>query len=614
MNITEESLTPQFVGTAEDVPHQPSRLVDLAVFVAAILGRMPTLGAWWNQDDWGLLGRAAGLIEADSSLPARILSQQWYWDLTWPLFGTHADPHSWLRLVLHALCAVLVTRVAARAGLGTLPRLLAGLMFAASPLAFTPLYWAAGVQELLAAVFALAAIERWLAGSRRALLTAAVLAVLSMLSKESGLGLPVLFLVMLFVGVGPRIEDRAFAWGMCLLTMLAAIFEGLLVVQHFATGPLDPYAMGGAVQVASNLGTMGWWMLSPGPLLAEKLVWPQALAGAMVMVLWAAWAVVQFRQGKRLPLLTFVAALLSLAPALPLEHQLHPYLGYLAVAAGAVALVSLIPRRFSAPLPWVAGLTVLAAVWGFFGMEMRLGQRDESGLPSDPVVKATSLSWQVCRLLPDLPLAKNDEDSAALTFLQIPMTGAQMEMADSMGERWVAGTHLHESVGGTLGPRLILGEDVQVEWLNALFKNPAEALVLCEMGNDFKHWGPTRNATMYAALADIGMGRFERARKHFARAAGLNEETMAFTYDPSQMAVSVDLVLARKEEFIDWTVSLMGPDHSPQEVGGLQDMFLNLLSVCTGESVEELKAGSTTIIREQPVEGQTDLETINKGK
>jgi hypothetical protein len=598
LNISEESLTPRFTGTAEKSNQKPSPLVDLAVFVAAVVGRMPALGAWWNLDDWGLLGRAAGLQEAANGFPARILSQHWYWDLTWPIFGTHADPHTWLRLLLHGLCAVLVTRIAARAGLTSLPRLVAGLMVAATPLAFTPLYWAAGIQELLAAVFALGAIERWLAGSRRDLLIASLLTVLSMLSKEAGLGLPVLFLVMLFVGVGPQLRDRAFAWGCCLLLFFAAVFEGVLVVQHFGTGSNDPYAMGGALQVLHNLGTMGWWMLSPGPLLADNLLWPQAVAGAMLFGLWAIWSVVQFQQGRQLPLLTLLAGILSIAPALPLQHQLHPYLGYLGVCAGAVALASLIPQRWKLSVPLVVSLSLAAAAWGFFAMETRLGQRDETGLPADPVVRATSLSWQVCQMLPQLPLDRTEGQRKALTFLQIPMSGQQMEMADRLGDRWVAGTHMHESIGGTLGPRLILGGETRVDWVNALYTNPPEALVLCEMGPEFRHWGSTGNAALYAALADVGMGRFERARNHLTRAASLSDKTMAFAFDPNQMAVSVDLVLVRKKEFIDWTVGLIGPDHSLQEVGGLQDLFFNILSACTDQSIEELTADTTLIIKD----------------
>lgn len=598
LNISEESLIPKFMGTAEQTVPHPSRWVEAAVFLAAFLGHLPTLGAWWNQDDWGLLARAAGLIPGAGGLPARLISQHFYWDLTWPLFGLHPGPHSLLRMILHGLCALLITRLATKAGFGLAARLVAGLLVAATPLVFTPLYWAAGIQELLAAVFALAAVDRWLAGSRRDLFIGFLFALLSIFSKESALGLPLFLMALLMAKVGPSPSNRNLAWSLSRILLAFAILEGVLVLRHFATGLSEPYALGGPVTMARNLGLMGWWLLTPGPFLAASLVWQQLLAGALLFVLWVTWGTVLYRRGRPLPLLTFLAAMLCLAPALPLQRQLHPYLGYLALCAGALALSSLIPRHRNLSRQWLVGLSLLAAAWSYFSMETRLNQRDAAGLPADPVVRATSLSWQISRLLPQLPLRREGVSTGAVTFLQMPATEQQAVMADQLGERWVAGTYQHESIGGTLGPRLILGPGIKVDWVNALFSNPDQAVVLCENGPDLKNWGTTGNATLYAALADVAQGRFERARKHLNRAAALNDKTMTFAYDPDQMIVPVDQVLARKKEFIDWTVQLLAAHHSAREVAGLQDLFFNLLSACTGQSRTQLTAG-TTILENQ---------------
>jgi hypothetical protein len=581
----------------DDTP-QPSvhirLLPTIGVFLAGFVGRLPALGAYWNQDDWGLLGRAAGLIPADSGdLPVRMLSQKLYWILTWPLFHLDPTPHALIRLALHGLGAVLVQRIGRRCGLGPVGALVAGLLFAASPVAFTPLYWAAGIQEVLAVFFALVAVERWMAGGRRNILWAMAAAVASILSKEAGLGLPVFFTILLWTGVGVPLKDKAFAWAMCLLLLLVAVIEGVLVLNHFGTAAGEPYSTGGPLLAIANLGAFGWWLATPGPQFTGKLAWSMAGGGLLVFAVWGAWAVFMWRRGKRLAAAALVAAILSLGPALLLREQLHPYLAYLAAGAGSLALATLLPERWTLRIPVLFALVALSIAWGFGGMLARRGDRDATGLPADPIARSTSLSWQFCRGLPDLPLDRGDDSKPALTLLQMPLSATTVEMAGRLGDKWVTGSTMYHVLGGHLGPSLVLGPDVQIDWVNGLYSNPNEALVLCEFGNGFKHWGTTVNAALYAGLTDIGLGHFERARKHFVRAGHLGGDTFGFVWDPDQMVVPLEQVLARKVAFVDWTVSLLNSRRiSGQEVGGLQDTFFNLLSAATGQSLEEVTAGS----------------------
>ena len=73
-------------------------------------------------------------------------------------------------------------------------------------------------------------MERWLAGGRRNLTVAFLAASLSMLSKEAGLGLPLLFLAFMWAGIGVRLKDKAFAWALVMFLLLAvAVVEGVLV-------------------------------------------------------------------------------------------------------------------------------------------------------------------------------------------------------------------------------------------------------------------------------------------------------------------------------------------------------------------------------------------------
>jgi len=597
----------------ETTGDQPRFLVEMAVFVAAVIGRMPALGSWWNLDDWGQLGRSAGMagLAQGSGLPARLLSQHIWWDLTWPLFGLNSDAHALTRLALHGLSAVLVTRIGARAGLGTLPRLLAGLLFAASPLAFTPLYWASGIQELLGAFFALLAVERWLAAgtseshSRRALLMACLAAILSMLSKESGLGLPVLFLVMMWLRIGVRIEDKAFAWAMVMFMLGAAVTEGVLVMNHFAADQTGTYATGGVDRIIINTFAYGWWLLSPGPILASQLYWTRLLPGGALFMAWLIWGVIQWRRGQKLVLLAFVAALLSLGPVLVLKDRSLPYLAYLAEAAGSLALVSLLPVRWKPRYPVLVILTIAATIWGFTGMRVRLQNRNELGLIADPVARATSLSWQACNTMSNLMQARGEEPIRYLTIYQQPVSILSAQQAERFGERWVDPTDLYNALHGTTGPELVLGPDVTIVWASGLTTNPPGALVLAETATGLRVWGQTWNALLYAALTDVGLGHFDRARRHLVKASALNEEMITFLFDEGQMIIPLALVVENKEKFVDWTVRQLGQGSSAHEVGGVQDMFFNLLSISTGRSIDELTTGSHLISGSEPAADDT---------
>jgi len=583
-------------------------LPEIAALTAAIVGRLPTLGAWWNLDDWGQLARAAGLDagQPGSGWPARWLSQHFYWDLTWSLFGLNSDAHAVMRLVLHGLAAVLVVRIARRSGLGPLSRLVAGLVFAASPLAFTPLYWASGIQELLAAVFALAAVERWLAAPSRGrsqLAWATGFTVLSLLSKESGLGLPLFFLVCAWLRVGVRLADKAFAWAMIMLQLLAAVAAGGLVLTHFATGAGEQYATGGLTVGLKNFGVCGWWLMSPGPILASTVSGLMIGAGWLFFGGWAAWGVLQMRRRNPAVLLALVAALLVVAPVLPLQDRLVPYLAYLAVAplgllVGSIAQQVRTTRLQHLGLPPLLGLfTLVAIAWGFFGMETRLRNRNELGLVADPVARATALSWQGCRTIQTLRsqpiLAAGQADRFTHLALVQPLVDPQtIDLAEQLGERWARRSNMYLALGGTVGPRLMLGPETLVHWANGLTTASTKAVVLCETATGFRLWGRIENALLYAALTDVGLGHFERARGHFNRAAELSGDQIVFIYDEGQMVVPLPLVVKQKEAFIDWTLALLDQNVPPLEVGGLQDLFFNVLSSSTGRSRKDLQAGS----------------------
>jgi hypothetical protein len=163
-------------------------------------------------------------------------------------------------------------------------------------------------------------------------------------------------------------------------------------------------------------------------------------------------------------------------------------------------------------------------------------------------------------------------------------------MALSLGEDWVTGSDVYHSLGGVLGPRMLLGADIPVHWTNGLRYTPERSLVLVDAGGELKPWGFNDQALLYQALMDVGLGHFERARLHLLRAGLLAGETLSFLFDPDLLPVSLEQVLANKVAFIDYLAAGLQDGRSPYEVGGVQTNFFRLLSACTGIDEATLRA------------------------
>jgi hypothetical protein len=549
---------------------------------AAAAGRLPAFGAWWNQDDWGLLARAAGVIPAPD-VPVRWLSRTAYWSMMSPLAGLDPHPYTGTRLVLFALAAAGVARLGARLGLRRPQQLVAGLLLACSPLAFTPLYWAAGIQELLALTTAVWACERWLAGGRPARITAAVLALLSFASKETFLGLPVLWAAWrLCGGEADGRRPRRFETPVLGALALGAAAAAWLAWRGFAGGDADPYARGGPFTALANLGLYGWYLLSPGPVYASNLTLAMGIAGWGLWLAAVAWSAVAWRRGRRLPAFATTGALLAIAPALPLAHHFDPYLALGAAAFGALVVADLLPRRRPLPTAAMLALVAMAVAWGAGAMRVRLDQRDVDGLPADPVVRRTAIAHLAAQHL--RAAAPAVRTGAGLVLLQPPLTLEAAAMADQLGENWVTGSLLHHSLEGALGPRLLLGAEIPVAWANGLQGPPATAVVLVDAGARLASWGPTPQALLYLTLTDVGRGLFERARRDLVRAGALSGRTVAFYFDPDAMVVGFDRVRANQDAFLAYLEACSREGRPRWEVDATKQLFRDLYAAAAADT------------------------------
>ncbi len=488
------------------------------VAVAAILAHLPALRTWWCLDDWGQLARAAGYLTAPDGIPARFLSQHLWWRLTWPVLGLNALGHSVLRLVLHAAAALAVVRIGRRTGLEPAQQLVSGLLFAAAPVSFTILYWASGIQELLAGVCALWAVERWLARGRWNIFLAGFLALCSIAAKESGLGLPVMFTILLLVCREHSPRARIMRWGVIVVLAGAVLFEIALVRRHFASGPSDPYATGGLMVMLGNLGKFGWWTAIPGVVFTGQMTWPRAWCGIGVLVVWAVAGGIFWRKERRLPALALVMALLSIAPTLPLLHQVRPYMGYILAACAALTVGSLLPGIRSVSLT-VAILGLLAAVvWGNLTMTRRMARADDAGVPADPIVRAVAASRRTAtdlraaldRLHPNLGPDQGQGPEQRLAIYQ-PRLRPSRGPADPGDPTQPVHSEKYQVLEGPLGASLIAGVRDKTVWTATLLELDPGYQVVCEKAHTFEAWGGMDTAVLYAAELQIVMGNFPEA-------------------------------------------------------------------------------------------------------
>jgi hypothetical protein len=364
-------------------------------------------------DDYTYLYKAAG-IDPDPFTLRRLLSTRVFYKVAYTLFGV-SSPVPWhiVAFGVHAANALWVYVLARCVGASRAAAKLACGLFAASPIAFTVMYWEAGIQEIWSGFFLFPAI--WLAlRPDRWRWLAVPLYGMAVLCKESVLLAPAV--LPLLVG------RRAVRMALVELALGAALFIGSgLHTRAFETDIASPYATSYAGPFFANLATGLVWVLTPWRAYPDRI--PEA---DPVLVPWGAalWVLISGlilcltrRRGVR-PLLLgatwFVALLL---PALPLRQHFFAYYLYLpqvavlvAVAVGLLQVAAGFERRRSwAALQLPACAAILAlALCALFGIRNArthetLALSDPS-IPHDSIVRYASVSGLLYQQIRDANL------------------------------------------------------------------------------------------------------------------------------------------------------------------------------------------------------------------
>jgi len=394
--------------TFTDAPIGRRRDLLLAALVAAVAMLIPFhrgLAFPFALDDYTFLFPAAGLEPTTFTL-RRWLVVSGYYDLWLHLFGP--NPLAWhlTSFVLHAANSVWVYLFARRFGVSREAAWLACGLFAASPLAFTVLYWSAGIQEIGSTFFLFTATWIALRADRWRWVSAVVFA-LAMLCKESVIAAPLVFLVVF----GRRMRGLSAAM---FVTGVALFLAAGLGGRMFDSDPRSPYATSYGATLLVNLATQFVWFLAPWRPYPDRIAGPQpglvlpavAVAGACVV------AVLVRRSWVRLlgaAAAWFVALLL---PVLPLRQHSYAYYAYAAQAGflivGAAAGLRLVDRLFHGSRRWrsaFAALAVCAVI--LFAVRNTTSHETlmlpKSRVPHDSVVRYGRAAGAIVAAVRDLP-------------------------------------------------------------------------------------------------------------------------------------------------------------------------------------------------------------------
>ena len=476
---------------------------------AAAVGRLPAFGAWWNQDDWGLLARAAGVIPA-AEVPVRWLSRIAYWSAMSPLAGLDPHPYTATRLVLFGLAA------AGAGPPGRPPRPAAapatGRRTAPGRARRSPSRRCTGrpaSRTCWRSPPAIWACERWLAGGpARAAGRRRPGPGSPSRARRPSSGLPLLWAAWHLVRppAGGRRRgrpSRPWSWSSCCWAPRAARLAGL---RGFAGGDTDPYARGGPLAALANLGLYGWYLLSPGPIYAANVApwmgagrldavagrdgverrWPGAAAGAL-----PAFATAGAVAGDR-------AGPAAGAPPRPVPR---PRVGRLRR-----------PRRRRSGAP-AAGASRSAVIGRAGGGGRRLGRAGACACASTGVTPTVCppIRWSGARRSPTRrpctcgPRARRCRPAPAWSCCNRPPPRRRPRWPTDLGENWVTGSLLHRSLEGPLGPAPAPRAPT-CRWPGPTAwparRRPRWSWSMPARSSP--SWGPTPQALLYLTLTDVG--------------------------------------------------------------------------------------------------------------
>jgi hypothetical protein len=360
-------------------PQGPDRVFLIILIVLPLALYWSGFRVFFSLDDLQFLLRAAG-FDQNIAAQGRFISTKLFFIASWRLFGTQPWLYHLVVFMFHAANASILYFLARRLKLERNAAYAASILFATTYVAFLPLHWISGIQEVTMTFFALIAAYFFLGQNMRSFAISLAAGCCSLLCKEASILLfPSLSLVL------PVSRKRRWLLGSAGLLLGLAL---LALTGKIGTRPAgDPYESSFGMNILWNLLTYSawlarFWVCSPDKashydrhLAAWGLILPILLA-------LAAWRLPKARGPIGKAALVFILALLPVLPLVRHSYFYYLYLPLIPVWLLAGASLARISRRSISVV-----ILVLFIVLSGWNAKRHESAEIAAGVLEDPVLR-----------------------------------------------------------------------------------------------------------------------------------------------------------------------------------------------------------------------------------
>jgi|WetSurMetagenome_2_1015567.scaffolds.fasta_scaffold06610_6 hypothetical protein len=350
-----------------------------------ILMALPLVLYWsgfrvfFSLDDLQFLLRAAG-FDQNAEAQGRFISTRLYFFAMWRLFGSQAWLYHLVVFMFHAANASILYFLARRLKFARNAAYAASILFATTYVAFLPLHWISGIQEVSMTFFALIAAYFFLGKNTMSFAISLAAGCCSLLCKEASI---LLFPSLSLVLPGSR-KRKLLLGSMGLLLGLAL----LALTGKIGTRPAgDPYEASFGVNILWNLLTYSAWLVRFWVHSPDKVAHYDQHVAAWGLILpillaLAAWRLPKAKGSIGIAVLVFILALLPVLPLVRHSYFYYLYLPLIPLWLLAGASLVRISRRS-------IGVAILALFVVISGWNARRHESAEiaAGVLEDPVLR-----------------------------------------------------------------------------------------------------------------------------------------------------------------------------------------------------------------------------------